>query len=155
MELTEPNIPFVTEHRNIYRCPWCGKPYLRKQDVIYHINIKCHKNPEHVHPCFWCDHLEKKTTEITRFDVNQFGCEVERRCPIESFHCKKHDDWMYSRLACKHEHPCSKDGDHLPMPHECDDFSREGVQRKWNLEEFNGKPWYKKHNGEDITKSKR
>lgn len=32
------------------------------------------------------------------------------------------------------------------MPKECDDFSMGGgVPCKWDLEEFNGKPWYKKH----------
>ena len=40
---------YILEHRDVYRCPWCGKPYLRKQDVMYHINFKCRKNPEYVH----------------------------------------------------------------------------------------------------------
>ena len=136
---------YILEHRDVYHCPWCGKPYLRKQDVMYHIDFKCRKNPEHVHPCFWCDHLEKKDARVQFEGIRGFGEYYEEFHDVPSFYCKKHDQWMYSRLACKHDHPCSNDGDHIPMPSECDDFSRDGVPCKWNLEEFNGKPWYKKH----------
>lgn len=137
---------YILEHRDVYRCPWCGKPYLRKQDVMYHINFKCRKNPEYVHPCFWCDQLEKKDARVQFEWIGGFGEYHEEFHDVPSFYCKKHDQWMYSRLACKHDHPCSKDGDHLPMPKECDDFNMGGgVPCKWDLEEFNGKPWYKKH----------
>lgn len=142
--MTEQNIPFITEHRDVYRCPWCGKPYLRKQDVMYHINMKCRKNPTHVHPCFWCDQLEKVDHETVFFWNRPWGEEEEVRT-IPSFYCKKHGQWMYSVLAGKHHHPCSADEEHVQMPMECKDFSM-GVPTKWDPEKFNEIPWYKKHN---------
>lgn len=136
----------ITETRTVYHCPWCGKPYLRKQDVNYHINMKCRKNPAHVHPCFWCEHLEKEEREITVFIGGPWG-ESEEKRTVPSFHCKKHNDWMYSALSCKHGHPCAEDGDHIPMPTECKDFINhdyKGNPVPWNLETFIGKSWQQK-----------
>lgn len=141
--MTEPNIPFVTEHRDVYRCPWCGKPYLRQQDVKYHIDMKCHLNPAYIHPCFWCKHLEKADYEQVFFFNRPWGEEEEVR-NVPSFYCKKHDTWMYSALAAKHKHPlaASNDGSHEQMPNDCKDFYWPGSE-SWK--DYMRVPWYKKH----------
>ena len=137
----------IQETRTVYHCPWCGKPYLRKQDLNYHINMKCRKNPEHVHPCFWCEHLEKTDFELVFFWNRPWGPDEEVRT-IPSFYCKKHDTWLYSALAKKHHHPCASDEEHIQMPLDCKDFIYQEVV-SWNLETFIGKPWYKKQKEKD------
>ena len=140
---------FITETRTVYHCPWCGKPYLRKQDVNYHINMKCRKNPEHAHPCFWCEHLEKADYALVFYAGWPIGEEPVRT--VSSFHCKKHDTWMYSALAQKHHHPCVDDDAHILMPLQCDDFiyhDWKGNTVPWNLETFIGKSWQQKKQDE-------
>lgn len=145
--MTEPNIPFVTEHRDVYRCPWCGKPYLRQHDVKYHIDMKCHLNPANIHPCFWCKHLEKKDADVSFQGIGCFGEYHEEIRKVPSFYCKKHDQWLYTKLAERKNHPCVNNGDHFLMPYECEDFCSYDVHNNpvpWSLEAFAGKPWYQK-----------
>lgn len=141
--MANPNIPFITEHRDVYRCPWCGKYYIRPQDATYHSTM-CRKNPENIHPCFWCEHLERRDAEVSFEWIGGFGEYHEEIREVPSFYCTKHDQWLYTKLADRKNHPCVNAGDHFLMPHECADFHMRYYEDPWDLEKRAGKPWYKR-----------
>lgn len=83
----------ILPNRTLYACDHCGKRLQSKTACLFHEDHKCFENPNNQHICFEsCKFLEKIEKYETEYGYN--GSEIEIK--INTFHCKKHDQEMYS-----------------------------------------------------------
>lgn len=106
-----------TETREIYKCEFCGKRYLRKHLAEYHEKV-CWKNPDNNRPCFDCHNISKETA-IRYFDEWDGEQGTEK---LKLLYCKAKDIYLYPpKVEIKGNAFLSDDLDKInqPMPKTC------------------------------------
>lgn len=105
-----------TVNKPVYYCEHCKKHGLSKSAMIYHETI-CFNNPINFRPCFGCNNLQKKETEITGHYYN--GSEWERK--VNVFYCAKVDSFLYTpKNEIKKNAYDLGDYENNPMPKQCE-----------------------------------
>jgi len=112
-----------TKLRETYKCDHCGKWYLSKHFAVRH-ELMCKRDPENFRPCFDCEHLTKKETEIwIGIDDYHTGEPIYEK--KEFLFCSAKSHFIYTpinELKGNFNH-YDNEGGHLenkPMPKECD-----------------------------------
>ncbi len=110
----------ITETKTIYKCDYCKKLYQIKCACGRH-ELSCTKNPENDRPCFHCQHLHKKETEIfvDRYDG-------EHSYALELLHCNKLNHFLYTPQIEQKKNWYELGEENNPMPKQCKIFDEEG-----------------------------
>lgn len=112
-----------TEVREIYRCEYCNKLYLRKHACNNH-ETACKRNPAYLRPCHSCKVLKKVQAEIWAGYGDPWGNEVERT--VQVLFCEKKDCFIYPpSVAAKGNAFDMGNKENIEMPEECDLYVRE------------------------------
>jgi len=105
----------IIKTKEVYYCQYCKKHGLNKKQMEYHETI-CVKNPINDRPCFHCENLDKKETEIygQYFD----GSEWSRK--LDLLYCKVNECFLFTpKNQIKGNQFDLGDENNEPMPKEC------------------------------------
>lgn len=100
----------------IYKCEFCKKIYQKRKWAEKH-ELRCKKNPVNDRPCFHCNHLVMKDTEICEDNFNPDAPEEL----YNLFYCTKKKLFLYPpSVGYKNNAYDLGDDCNEPMPLTCD-----------------------------------
>ena len=102
----------------LYICDYCGKKYQRKHYAEIH-EKRCNKNPDNYRPCFDCENLKKRETEVS---FCSYSGEVN--AVYKLFYCSKREVFIYPPSAGFKKNSIDiGDLDNIAMPTKCEYLS--------------------------------
>jgi len=117
----------ITETREIYRCEYCKKIYLRKHFCESH-ELKCKKNPKNYSPCLdGCEHIDKKN--FTYFFDTWQG---EDNKIVSVLYCTKKEIAICPFWHSPYEYLTDCDGEeilNIEMPKNCQCYSKSNLMK--------------------------
>ena len=112
-----------TETREIYRCDFCSKIYLRHNAAITH-ESRCTKNPANWRPCHSCTHLTKKTVDV--YNRPYYG---EGMWRLDLLYCPKIKSFLFTPQTESKGGGFELENDNnIVMPITCEIFEKESIE---------------------------